>query len=145
MIKKSMKEALEYLLQLPWFDPNTAPMKDVKCFADALNKATNMTVQEKIMVAQIVAAIGGSTRAAEFIRDTIGQTILPDKTAGQLTEYEDDGFTDAIKASAVDVWGERHGRKKKAANKAGSKVQPVQLEANAAADVVDGEKPVQKT
>ena len=136
---RSMRESLEYLLQLPWFDPATAPMTEVKCFADALNKATNMTVQEKILVAQVVAAIGGNTRAAEYIRDTIGQTILPDRTSGQLTEYEDDGFTEAIKASAVDVWGERHGRKKAVANKAGRKVSKVQHQADAAADVVDAE------
>ncbi len=143
--KRALRESLEYLLQLPWFDPATNPIKDIKSFVVALNKATNMTVQDKIAVAQIVVAASGgpgSTRAAEYIRDTIGQTILPDKTAGQLTEYEDDGFTEAIKASAVDVWGERHGRKKKAANKTGSKVPKVQPEADAAADVVDGQKPV---
>lgn len=142
--KVAMKEALDFLLQLPWFDPETAPMGEVKSFAEALNKATNMTVQQKMMVAMVAAAVSGNVRAAEFIRDTIGQTILPDKTAGQLTEYEDDGFTEAIKASAVDVWGERHGRKKAAKNKAGGKVSKVQPEADAAADVVDAEFTVPK-
>lgn len=142
--RRTMREGLEHLLQLPWFKENDAPIHEITSFVEALNSATNMTVQDKVLVAMIAAAIKGNVRAAEYIRDTIGQTVLPDKTAGQLTEYEDDGFTEAIKASAVDVWGERHGRKKKTANKTGRKVQPVQPEANAAADVVDGEVTVSK-
>ena len=74
--KVAMKEALDFLLQLPWFDPETAPMGEVKSFAEALNKATNMTVQQKMMVAMVAAAVSGNVRAAEFIRDTIGQTIF---------------------------------------------------------------------
>ena len=142
--RRTMREGLEHLLQLPWFKENDAPIHEITSFVEALNSATNMTVQDKVLVAMIAAAIKGNVRAAEYIRDTIGQTVLPDKTAGQLTEYEDDGFTEAIKASAVDVWGERHGRKKKTANKAGRKVQPVQPEADAAADVVGGEVAVPK-
>lgn len=132
-----MREALEALLQLPWQDPNNNPLREVTCMADV--KALNVTVLEKILLGQILAAAQGNTRAAVFIRDTLGQTTMPNKTGDEAgTEYEDDGFTAAIKASAVEVWGERHGNKKKAANKAGRKVQKVQPEADAAADVVDG-------
>lgn len=120
--RRGLKVTFENLLQLPWFKLKDAPINEVLSFSEMLNKAQNMTVEDKIAVAMIAAAIQGNVRAAEYIRDTIGETILPDKTAGQLTEYEDDGFTEALKASAVDVWGERHGHKKTTTNKAGSKV-----------------------
>lgn len=114
--RRGLKVTFENLLQLPWFKLKDAPINEVLSFSEMLNKAQNMTVEDKIAVAMIAAAIQGNVRAAEYIRDTIGETILPDKTAGQLTEYEDDGFTEALKASAVDVWGERHGRKKATTN-----------------------------
>lgn len=139
-----MREALEFLLQLPWSNPANAPVKEINCLADALQGA-NLTVQDKILVAQIVAAVKGNTRAATYLRDTAGQTFLPDKTSGAMTEYEDDGFTEAVKASAIEVWGERRGNKTKAANKAGGPVRKVQSETDADTDVVDGQVAVQKS
>ena len=141
---RTMREALEVLLQLPWQNPTNNPVADIDNVSDATK--LNVTVLDKILLGQILAAARGSTRAAEFVRDTLGQTVLPNRTGDEAgTEYEDDGFTEAIKASAVDVWGERHGNKKKAANKAGRKVQKVQPEADAAADVVDGKVAVPET
>lgn len=43
----------------------------------------------------------GNIKAFEVYRDTMGMS--PKDSVGQ-TEYEDDGFTDAIKRSAKDVW-----------------------------------------
>lgn len=43
----------------------------------------------------------GNVKAFEVYRDTMGMN--PKESAGQ-TQYEDDGFTDAIKHSAGEVW-----------------------------------------
>lgn len=43
----------------------------------------------------------GNVKAFEVYRDTMGMN--PKESAGQ-TQYEDDGFTDAIKRSAGEVW-----------------------------------------
>ena len=55
-----------------------------------------------MLLAQILQAINGNTKAATFLRDTAGQKILKD--ADEQAEYEDDGFTEAIKNSAKDIW-----------------------------------------
>lgn len=99
--KKAMKEVLETLLELPLND-TTAP-EELKSFLD-FGKNKNVTIEQAILMAQIVKAITkGDTKAAAFIRDTAGQKILKD-AAENNTEYEDDGFTEAIKASAKGVW-----------------------------------------
>lgn len=101
--KKAMREVLENLLQLPLTD-STRPEK-LKSYVD-FGKNKNVTIEEAILMAQIVKAVQkADTRAATFIRDTAGQKILKD-AAENNTEYEDDGFTDAIKASAKGVWDE---------------------------------------
>ena len=101
--KKAMREVLENLLQLPLTD-STRPEK-LKSYVD-FGKNKNVTIEEAILMAQIVKAVQkADTRAATFIRDTAGQKILKD-AAENNTEYEDDGFTDAIKASVKGVWDE---------------------------------------
>ena len=101
--KKAMKEVLIELLALP-MDHEARPEK-VKSFADFVNNK-NVTIEELILMKQIAKAINkADTRAATFIRDTAGQKILKD-AAENNTEYEDDGFTNAIKASAKGVWDE---------------------------------------
>lgn len=99
--KKAMREVLENLLDLPL--NNLEKPEKVKCFLDfAKNK--NVTIEEAVLMAQIVKAITkGDTKAAAFIRDTAGQKILKDASDNN-TEYEDDGFIDALKASAKGVW-----------------------------------------
>ena len=64
----------------------------------------------------------GNLKAYELIRDGLGEKPGNNGNAGSAIEYEDDGFTEALKDSAVDVWGERHDRKKKAEDKASSTV-----------------------
>lgn len=99
--KKAMREVLEELLALPLNDLD-APEK-VKSFLD-FGKNKNVTIEQAVLMAQIVKAITkGDTKAAAFIRDTAGQKILRD-AADNNTEYEDDGFTEAIKKSAKGVW-----------------------------------------
>lgn len=99
--KKAMREVLENLLVLPLNDQ--AMPEKVKSFID-FGKNKNVTIEEAILMAQIVKAVTkADTKAATFIRDTAGQKILRD-AADNNTEYEDDGFTEAIKASSKGVW-----------------------------------------
>lgn len=106
--RKAMREVLDELLELPL---RKGVIKELQSLADLagpngkinlLNGKVNVTVEQAVLLAQILQAINGNTKAATFLRDTAGQKILKD--ADEQAEYEDDGFTEAIKNSAKDVW-----------------------------------------
>lgn len=106
--RKAMREVLDELLELPL---RKGVIKELQSLADLagpngkinlLNGKVNVTVEQAVLLAQILQAISGNTKAATFLRDTAGQKILKD--ADEQAEYEDDGFTEAIKNSAKDVW-----------------------------------------
>lgn len=106
--KRAMREVLDDLLQMPIRKGAT---QNVESLADImtpngkvnlLNGKINVTVEQAVLLGQVMLALNGNTKAATFLRDTAGQKILKD--ADEQTEYEDDGFTDAIKRSAKDVW-----------------------------------------
>lgn len=69
--KKLMRETLDMLLSMPIKNGKLADVDDIRSFA-AL-KGKNISVQEAIMIAQIQKAMKGDTKAAEYVRDTIGQ------------------------------------------------------------------------
>ena len=113
--KRAMREVLDDLLQMPL---KRGELKNVECLGDLmgpngkinllngkinlLNGKINVTVEQAVLLGQVVLAMQGNTKAAAFLRDTAGQKILKD--AEEQSQYEDDGFTDAIKRSAKDVW-----------------------------------------
>lgn len=106
--KRAMREVLDDLLQMPL---KRGELKNVECLGDLmgpngkinlLNGKINVTVEQAVLLGQAVLAMQGNTKAATFLRDTAGQKILKD--AEEQSQYEDDGFTDAIKRSAKDVW-----------------------------------------
>lgn len=113
--KRAMREVLDDLLQMPL---KRGELKNVECLGDLmgpngkinllngkinlLNGKINVTVEQAVLLGQVVLAMQGNTKAATFLRDTAGQKILKD--AEEQSQYEDDGFTDAIKRSAKDVW-----------------------------------------
>lgn len=107
--KRAMREVLDDLLQMPL---KRGELKNVECLGDLmgpngkinlLNGKINVTVEQAVLLTQVfLAVVQGSTKAATFLRDTAGQKILKD--AEEQSQYEDDGFTDAIKRSAKDVW-----------------------------------------
>ena len=98
--RKAMKEVLQALLDLPMREQD-AP-EEVKSYAD-FAKGKNVTIEQTVLMAQIIKAVKGDTRAATFLRDTAGEKILKDASDNN-TEFEDDGFTEAIKNSAKGVW-----------------------------------------
>lgn len=56
---------------MPMKPGERADVEKVQSFA-AL-KGINITVQDAMLIAQVQRALKGDTRAAEFIRDTLGQ------------------------------------------------------------------------
>ena len=69
-------------------------------------KGINLTAEQAILIKQLVKAMNGDTRAATFVRDTSGNKLMPVGDSGTASELEDDGFEDAIKKAAKDVWKE---------------------------------------
>lgn len=69
--KKLMRETLDVLLNMPLKDGKSASVEEIKSLS-AL-KGKNISVQEAILIAQVQKAMKGDTRAAEYVRDTIGQ------------------------------------------------------------------------
>lgn len=69
--KKTFRQTLEALLVMPMKDGKDIAVDDIKNFAAI--KGKNISVQEAILISQIQKAMKGDTRAAEYVRDTIGQ------------------------------------------------------------------------
>lgn len=69
--KKSMREALDILLDLPLKSGKVTDVEQIRNFADA--KGKNVTVEQALLIVQIQKALVGDTNALQFIRDTSGQ------------------------------------------------------------------------
>jgi len=69
--KKLMRETLDMMLSMSLKNGKSVDVESIKNFA-AL-KGKNISVQEAILIAQIQKAMKGDTKAAEYVRDTIGQ------------------------------------------------------------------------
>lgn len=69
--KKMMRETLDMLLSMPMKNGKSTDVENIRSFA-AL-KGKNISVQEAILIAQVQKAMKGDTRAAEYVRDTMGQ------------------------------------------------------------------------
>lgn len=69
--KKAMRETLDILLSMPMKDGTAADVESIQSFASI--KGKNISVQEAILIAQVQKAMKGDTKAAEYVRDTIGQ------------------------------------------------------------------------
>lgn len=69
--KKAMRETLDILLSMPMKDGASADVESIRSFASI--KGKNISVQEAILIAQVQKAMKGDTKAAEYVRDTIGQ------------------------------------------------------------------------
>lgn len=69
--KKLMRETLDILLSMPLKNGKLADVDDIRSFAAI--KGKNISVQEAILIAQVQKAMKGDTKAAEYVRDTIGQ------------------------------------------------------------------------
>ena len=69
--KRLMRETLDMLLSMPLKNGKLVDVDGIRNFAAI--KGKNISVQEAIMIAQVQKAMKGDTKAAEYVRDTIGQ------------------------------------------------------------------------
>lgn len=69
--KKAFRETLETLLSMKMENGDEVSVEDITSFKGI--KGKNISVQEAILIAQIQKAMKGDTRAAEYVRDSIGQ------------------------------------------------------------------------
>lgn len=69
--KKKMRETLEIILKMPMKNGKYEDVDGIRNFAAI--KGKNISVQEAILIAQVQKAMKGDTRAAEYVRDMIGE------------------------------------------------------------------------
>lgn len=98
--KKLLRDTLNDLLKMPLRDGVPDNLEKIASIAGL--KGKNITMQETIMLAMLQKAAKGDVRAAEYIRDTIGQKPGMDIFGD---EFESDGFIEALKEGAK-AWEE---------------------------------------
>lgn len=70
-LKRTFKDRLKWLMELPMGEGEITEDTDIKNIQ--LIPSANLTAIDQIIVAQFQKAAKGDTKAAEFIRDTIGE------------------------------------------------------------------------
>lgn len=90
--KKDLKEATDALLSLKVKDQK---MRN-KMSAVGI-KGSDMDNQMAMVFAQFIKALGGSTRAAEFLADVLGERNKPEKETLKDLDEQDDPITISIK------------------------------------------------
>ena len=89
--KKSLREAADALLSIKVKDPKLKQeMKDNGI------KGSDMDNQMALVFAQFIKALGGSTRAAEFLADILGERQVVESKNNNIDE-QDDPMTSSIK------------------------------------------------
>ena len=115
--KKALKDTLEELLSMPLKGGTIANIDEIESIAGI--KGKNITMQEAIILSMLNKAAKGNVRAAEYIRDTIGefpgaaeQQARIDKLKAETARIKgedtntgkDDGFIEALKGEVADTW-----------------------------------------
>ena len=72
--RKAMKETAETVLSMPMGKGKVKSIEDIKSYLEL--KGKNLTVQETIILKQVEKAIKGDLKAAEFLRDLVGEKPL---------------------------------------------------------------------
>lgn len=72
--RKAMRETLEILLNMPIKGGRAAEVEDIRNFADL--KGKNVSVQDALLLSMIQRALKGNVKAAEYVRDTIGENPI---------------------------------------------------------------------
>lgn len=96
--RKAMRESLEVLLNLGMSEGEITDPETVKCWNELQGK--NITVQDAVLVKQIMKAVKGDTKAAEFVRDTSGNRPTNEQ---RMDVAVDNGFIEALNAAVEEV------------------------------------------
>nr|DAG54436.1 MAG TPA: hypothetical protein [Caudoviricetes sp.] len=96
--RKAMRESLEVLLSLGMSEGEITDPETVKCWNELQGK--NITVQDAVLVKQIMKAVKGDTKAAEFVRDTSGNRPTNEQ---RMDVAVDNGFIEALNAAVEEV------------------------------------------
>lgn len=72
--RKQMRETLEILLNMPLKGGKSADVEEIRNFAAI--KGKNISVQDALLLSMIQRALKGNVRAAEYVRDTIGENPI---------------------------------------------------------------------
>lgn len=88
--RRDMKESLNILLSLAVKSGEVIDPNDKSILSEV--KGKNLTVSDAILVAQIQKALKGDLKAAEFVRDTVGQKPVDKKDIKQ--EITNNPFSD---------------------------------------------------
>lgn len=96
--RKAMRESLEVLLNLGMSEGEITDPETVKCWNELQGK--NITVQDAVLVKQIMRAVKGDTKAAEFVRDTSGNRPTNEQ---RMNVAVDNGFIEALNAAVEEV------------------------------------------
>ena len=89
--KKSMREAADALLSIKVKDPKLK--QEMK---DSGIKGTDLDNQMALVFKQFIKALSGSTRAAEFLADILGERQIVESKNNNIDEH-DDPMTSSIK------------------------------------------------
>lgn len=99
--KATFRATVQRMMELPL---KKGDLKDMSAMEDA-NDA-NMTAKQMVVVAQIVKALNGDTKAAEFL------SLYMPEDSGQSTEVND-AMMKSLGWNSAKVWGKKPKRKKK--------------------------------
>lgn len=69
--RKAMRETFEIILSMPLRKGKSTDIENIRSYVEMRGK--NITIQDAINFSIIKKAMSGDVRAAEFIRDTIGE------------------------------------------------------------------------
>lgn len=90
--KKFMRDTLKNLLAIP-FKEGKLETGEYRNLIEAQTK--NLTVEEVMLISQLMAAISGDTKAATFIRDTSGNK--PEEVQNLMLPDADNAITIRVK------------------------------------------------
>lgn len=89
--RQRMRETLEELLACATDEPLGSMDEQILAFIKENELASNQ--QTRVMIAQLLKAVGGDTEAARFLRDTVGDKIsdgvvVTQKSVSEMSDYD---------------------------------------------------------
>lgn len=101
--RKTMKETLEILLDMPLKGGKASDIESIRNFA--MLKGKNITVEQALLIAQIQKGLKGDTTAFQVIRDTSGQKPVDEtnvKVSGDVNNPFEGLTTEELKKMISD-------------------------------------------